>query len=140
VIEGHVNDGFGLLFAGRAEAEPFLGSRSTPAPLGTISKQKDSGDWKHRVIMDLKANGVNLASGTPERQVLPTVFHHGLDMAVLGDAFGAGGADSDDTFSTMVLDLKDAFMGVPLARCEWGFNCCAADLDIHRTRKELYAG
>jgi len=40
----------------------------------------------------------------------------------------------------MILDLKDAIMGIPLAKPEWGYNCCALDLDVKRNRDELYPG
>ena len=77
-----------------------------------MSKAKADGTWKHRVIQDLKANGVNLASSTPERQVLPTVFQHARDVALLGHLAEAAGNASD--VEVLVLDIKDAFMGVPL--------------------------
>ena len=41
---------------------------------------------------------------------------------------------------TMVLDLKDAFMGIPLHPAELPFNCCCSDLLIDRKRDELYPG
>ena len=82
--------------------------------------------------MDLRANGVNDAVATPERQVLPTVFHHGRDVAVLAAELQMLGPEA--VLATMVLDLKDAFMGVPLAAAERPFNTCAVDLPIRRTR------
>ena len=39
-----------------------------------------------------------------------------------------------------VLDFSDAFMGVPLAPCEWPFNCCQLDDVISRGRAPQYPG
>ena len=82
----------------------MLGARVHPAPLGNISKAKDDGSIKHRLIQDLRANSVNEAVRLQERQVLPRGIDHGRDMAVLGE-----GADPSDVH-TLVLDFKDAFM------------------------------
>jgi len=79
-----VNEGFGLLFRDQAAAERHFQSKVTPASLGTVSKTKPDGSQKHRGILDLRANGVNLASTTPERQGLPSVHHHAHDLADLG--------------------------------------------------------
>ena len=54
VVTAHVDQGFGLLFESRHAAEQYVGSPIAPAPLGCISKRKDDGSTKHRVIMDLK--------------------------------------------------------------------------------------
>jgi len=138
VVQGHVSAGFALLFADKAAAERHLGSRIASAPLGCVSKAKADGTWKHRVIQDLKANGVNLASSTPERQVLPTVFQHARDVALLGHLAEAAGGASD--VEVLVLDIKDAFMGVPLHPAEWPFNACGLDHTLRRDRAELYDG
>jgi hypothetical protein len=134
-IEAHVNEGFGYLFEDQAAAERHLGTRVTAAPLGTITKERGDGSLKHRVIMDLRANGVNDAVTLPERQVLPTVYDHARDMTVLSAGLGA-----DEMVRCMVLDIRDAFMGVPLSAAELPFNCCAADLDIVRNRPEKFPG
>ena len=136
VIEQHVNQKFGLLFRSKAEAEAYLGSASTPAPLGTVSKQKDDGAWKHRVILDLRANCVNLSAATPERQVLPTVHSHAADLAHLA----SGARERGHEVWNLILDIRDAFMGIPLASCEQPFNCCSSDLPIVRQRAPLYKG
>jgi len=133
----HVNQGFGLLFASQREAEEHLGSKVTPAPMGTVSKARDDGSMKHRVILDLRANGVNLASSTPERQVLPSVHDHAKDLAVLGQhLLDQSGLE----LWTLILDVQDAFMGIPLAAPEQPYNGCATDLPIARTRDEAYPG
>jgi len=113
VIQAQVSEGFGYLFEDQAAAEAHLGSRVTAAPLGTISKVKDDGSTKHRVIMDLRANSVNDAVALPERQVLPTVYHHARDLTVL-----AAGLGEAECVRSLVLDVRDAFMGIPLATSE----------------------
>jgi len=136
IVESHVGAGFGLLFSSQRDAEDYLGRQVTPAPLGCVTKAKPNGELKHRVILDLRANKVNASAETPERQVLPTVHSHAMDMALLGSDLLSGG--SEHRMWNMVLDFRDAFMGVPLARSEWGFNCCALDLDVARGRAPLY--
>jgi len=132
IVQKHVDQGFGELFSDQASAERALGSPVTPAPLGCISKQREDGSYKHRVIMDLRANAVNDAVATPERQVLPTVFHHGRDIAWLADVLPQMGSDS--VLATMVLYFKDAFMGIPLHPAERPYKTCAVDRPCHRHR------
>ena len=80
-------------------------------------------EWKHRVILDLKLNGVNAAAETPERQVLPSVFDHGRNLALqAGTRPGEG--EQDLLLESMVLDFKDAFMPIPLAPSEHPCNTC----------------
>ena len=67
--------------------------------------------------MDLKLNGVNASAGIPERQVLPTVYDHGHDLATLAAARPET-EEASTTLETMVLDFKDAFMSIPLAPSE----------------------
>ena len=43
VIQGHLDQGFGLLFSDRSHAEQFLGGPLSTAPLGVVSKQKEDG-------------------------------------------------------------------------------------------------
>jgi len=139
VVTEHVNSGFGMLFADRRAAEKHLQSPVATAPLGCVSKQKDDKSWKHRVIMDLKMNSVNLASSIPERQVLPTCFQHGLDLALLAAERAEHGKPGAEVI-TMILDLKDAFMGIPLAKSEYPYNACELKRPISRTRGPLFHG
>ena len=128
---GHVNAGFGMLFKDQAAAEKFMQSPVIPAPMGCISKVKPDGVRKDRVILDLKANCVNLAAATHERQVLPTVYDHGKDLSELARLRAERQLEQLEV-QTMVLDLKDAFMGIPLHPAELPFNCCCSDLLIDR--------
>jgi len=137
VIEAHLNQGFGLLFESKEAAEHHLGTRVMPAPLGTVSKRKEDGSMKHRVILDLRANCVNLASSTPERQVLPSLHDHARDLAELGRHWWD---DQDQELWTLILDIQDAFMGIPLASPEQPYNCCASDLAVVRSRAAAYDG
>jgi len=138
LVEEHVNSSFGLLFADAAAAARYLGESVAPAPLGCISKRKESGELKHRVIMDLKSNQVNQACSTPERQVLPTVFSHARDLAILSQSLcSTSSADSRSMLQTMVLDFKDAFMSIPLDKREWSVNCCQLSDDIVLKRRPL---
>ena len=70
---------------------------------------KDDGTFKHRLIQDLRANGVDGAVRLPERQVLPRGIDHGVDLAQLASHSG----EEEDVF-TIVLDFKDAFMSIPI--------------------------
>jgi len=96
---------------------------------------REDGTFKHRVILDLRANSVNAAAQTPERQVLPTVHQHARDLALLGEF---AGADPTVELWTVILDIRDAFMGIPLHPEEFTFNTCAADFPLTRTRPALY--
>jgi len=59
LIQEHVGAGFGMIFSTRAAAAKHLGSDIVTALLGTIAKKRDDGSMKYRVVMDLRANGVN---------------------------------------------------------------------------------
>ena len=115
------------------EAEAWLGGKAHPAPLGNVAKQKDDGTWKHRLIQYLRMNGVNSASYLTERQVLPRGLDHAVDLARLQDRAGVA-----EEVWTLVLDLKDAFMSLPLAEGEQRFNCAHAGFEVRRDRDPLY--
>ena len=129
VVSDHLQAGFGLLFTDLAAAERYVEGKVTPAPLGCIVKDKADGTTKVRVIMDLRRNKVNDATQVPERQVLPTIQHHALDLLKLSHDL-----ETDDDLTTLVLDFRDAFMGIPLAFEEQGFNACYLENPITRKR------
>merc|ERR1712085_77085 len=135
LLEAQVNDGFALLFVDCSSAEAFLGAKCHPAPLGNVSKLKEDGSFKHRLIQDLKANGVNGAVALPERQVLPRGIDHGVDLATLGHDL----AEGEGVF-TLVLDFKDAFMSIPLHDDERRFNCANTGFELSRSRSSIYDG
>ena len=120
LLREFVGKGFGDVFEDKRAADEMFGT-TFPAPLGNIRKRKQDGTFKNRVIQDLKANSVNLASSVPERLVLPRGIDHAKDVADL-----AAGEGINTEVGTMVLDFEDAFMSVPLHEEERRFNC--ADL------------
>ena len=92
-----------------------------PGPLGDVVKLGPSGVAKHRLIQDLRRNGVNACAEIPERQVLPRFIDHAVDVAVASLATADSGTEA---FETMVLDFENAFMSVAVADAEAPFNCC----------------
>jgi hypothetical protein len=133
LLEEQVNSGFARLFKSKEAAEEYMGESVHPAPLGCVSKAKEDGTWKHRLIQDLRANHVNAAVQLPERQVLPRGVDHGRDMAKLAALRG-----NEEKVKTLILDFKDSFMSVPLSLGEQRFNCAHAEFDLKRTREALY--
>ena len=125
-----VNAGHALLFENLPEAEDWLGSRVIISPLGDVVKQKPDGSTKHRLIMDLRASEVNRASQVQERQVLPRFVDHARDVALLSQEPGELGV--------LILDFKNAFMTLPLARAEMGYNASIIPEQITRQRKALF--
>ena len=134
LVEGYVEKGFGKLYASVKDASAAIGKEIHPAPMGTISKTKADGTWKHRVIQDLRRNSVNDAVRLPERQVLPRPIDHARDVAAM---LGRG---SDYEVSVLILDFKDAFMSIPLADAEKAFNCAVVEGEVQRGRDPLYEG
>ena len=132
-VQGLVDQGFGILFEDRAAAESYFSAPVFPAPLGNISREKPDGTTKHRVIQDLKANLVNSAVTLAERQVLPTIVDHALDVALL-----SARAQGGDVTWTLVLDFADAFMSVPLHPDEQPFNCAHVGHRLRRSRPAIY--
>ena len=135
LLEEQVNHGFALLFPDAEAASVYLGGKCHPAPLGNVVKTKDDGSLKHRLIQDLRANGVNNAVQLTERQVLPRGIDHGIDLAALAKSK----TESEELF-TLVLDFKDAFMSIPLHRDEQRFNCANAGFVVKRSRPSLFEG
>ena len=82
-----MEEGYGRLYASRADAEAELGP-CFPAPLGNITKEGPDGVAKHRLIQDLRRNLVNDCAAVPERQVLPRLIDHARDLA---EASATGG-------------------------------------------------
>jgi len=117
IVRGYVESGFARLFSNQAAAEQWLGAEAYPAPLGNVVRETATGR-KHRVIQDLRTNGVNRTVRLPERQVLPRPLDHAVDIAALR----AEAADHESSAS-FVIDVKDAFMTIPLAKCEMRYNC-----------------
>ena len=134
LMMGYVKAGFGRLFGSAAEASACVGREVHPAPMGTVSKIKEDGSWKHRPIQDLRRNSVNAAVRLPERQVLPRPIDHALDLVNLNAARKEG-----ESLMVLVLDFKDAFMSIPLHEAEQPFNCTKLAQVIPRGRDALDA-
>ena len=120
LVRESVAAGFAEVFRDRAAAADALGGPVLPAPLGTVSKTRDDGSWKHRLIQDLRRNGVNTAVDLPERLVLPRPIDLARDMSDL-TAQGAQG----DGQRIGIVDFADAFMSVPPG-------CRGAPLELRR--------
>ena len=131
MLEEYIEKGMGRLYIDAREASKALGKTIHPAPMGNVTTVK--GDkLKHRVIQDLKANGVNSAVVLPERQVLPRGIDHALDMARLS----AHPKKMEDV-RILILDFKDAFMSIPLNDKEKVYNCATLPEEISRKRGPL---
>ena len=133
LVRESVAQGFAELYADRSAAAAALGGPVFPAPLGTVSKTKDDGSWKHRLIQDLRRNGVNTAVGLPERLVLPRPVDLAKDMAELASRRTTGGGQRIG-----IVDFADAFMSVPLAASERRFNCAELPVAIEARRAPLH--
>ena len=123
-----MNAGFGRLFANRKAAEQALGGECFPAPLGDVVKRGPDGTDKHRLIQDLRRNGLSACVSLPERQVLPRFVDHAVDVAV---ASAAGDVE------VLILDFSNAFMSIPANAGEARFNCCLVESAIRRDRAPL---
>ena len=132
LMKGYVQSGFGRLFRCADDASKFVGREVHPAPMGTVSKLKDDGSWKHRPIQDLRRNSVNAAVRLPERQVLPRPIDHALDLVNLNAARKAG-----ESLVVLILDFKDACMSIPLHADVQPFNCTRLTQTIERGREPL---
>ena len=83
LLEVHINAGFGELSHDVARTSQALGAEVHPAPLGLISKTREDGNVKHRLIQGQNRNLVNSAAQIPERQELPSHTDHAKDLALL---------------------------------------------------------
>ena len=133
LVRQAVSAGFAEVFEDRAAAASALGGQVLPAPLGTVSKARADGSWKHRLIQDLRINGVNSAVGLPERLVLPRPIDLGKDLAEMAMGLGQGGG-----LRVGIVDFADAFMSVPLAGDERRFNCAELASPIALGRPPLH--
>ena len=134
LVRRSVNDGFGEIFASRATAEEVLGAPVLPAPLGTVTKARQDGTLKHRLIQDLRANTVNSAVTLPERLVLPRPVDLAADLAALN-----AGRSLGDRLAVGIVDFEDAFMSVPLCPSERRFNCAEVPHSLRRSRPPLHS-
>ena len=106
-------------------------------PPGTTrgrSEGDGGGQGKHRLIQDLRRNGLNSCAGIPERQVLPRATDHAADMAHASSRTSARNGEEVESFTT---DFAHAFMTVPSVATEGRFNCCIVEEPLTRGRAPL---
>jgi len=89
--------------------------------LGLISKEREDGTWKHRLIWDLLRSRVNESSTQSERIILPRVIdlvNDLLDLSTLVEP-------AEDVW-VFIIDIKNAFHLLPLIANEKRYFCTAA--------------
>ena len=133
LVRQAVAQGFAEILADRSTAEAALGGQVYPAPLGTVSKTRDDGTWKHRLIQDLRFNCVNRTVRLPERLVLPRPLELGKDLAEL-----AADLPEDAILQVGIVDFADAFMSISLGLAERRFNCAELPEPLSLGRPPLH--
>ena len=116
--------GFCEVFASAAEAEAKVGGPLVLTKLGLITKVRQDGTLKHRVVWDMRANDLNATIQILERIVLPRLEDAVDDIRELAALLCTG-----ELLLLMVLDVQDAFHQVPLWPSERRWH--AAMLDGH---------
>ena len=91
-----------------------IGEQPVLSKLALISKERASGDWKHRLIVDLLRSDVNSHICQGERIILPRIGDAVIDGLRIRRA-GLEGVES------MVSDFADAFFMLPIAEDEQKF-------------------
>ena len=130
-LQSLVDEGFARICRDSSDAADLLGQQPVITPLGNVSKIKEDGSRKDRLIQDFKASCVNNASRVAERQVLPRFSDHAQDLATL--------SASGSSVGVFILDFKHAFMTIPLAPEEMPFNASIIPEGITRQRPALDA-
>ena len=99
-------------------------SGQTPifSKLGLISKLKEDGTWKHRLIWDLLQSMVNAASTQSERIILPRLIDLINDILDL-----LMEKECDEEVWLFIIDIKSAFHLLPLKDSEKQFFCTSVD-------------
>ena len=97
----------------REALEKFQGG--TVSKMGLIIKEKDNGEVKRRLVLDMRRSGGNAKSRLPERLVLPRPKDV---IQLLRHMHGTPRESSCDTEFALV-DVADAFTTLPVAPAEW---------------------
>ena len=112
-------------------------------PSGSVGGRRQGhpdGKEKHRLIQDLRKNGVNDVVHISERQVLPRAADHAADLAfATGFAQWGPRMGPDTAAETFTTDFAHAFQTVPSSAEEGRYNCCVVEQPIRRTREGLDA-
>ena len=87
-------------------------------PFGLVTKFKEDGTTKYRVIWDLKASQINKTIHQGERIVLPGIQH------VVGDILAlARDCQNNEGVWMLCYDISDAFNNIPVDPSETPFTC-----------------
>jgi hypothetical protein len=117
ILQNMVKEKWALTCTTWAEVVSIVGSdQVTLSKLALISKQKDDGTWKHRIIWDLLRSGVNSRVHQGERIILPRALDVAQDVLDLLKCIHPG--EEIWFFGT---DVSDAFHQIPLRQDEWRF-------------------
>ena len=90
----------------------------TISKLALISKQKESGAVKHRLIIDLLRSGGNDLARVPERIVLPRVQDVIRGIQTLWRNLGGQAEGPDFALELVGADLRDAYCHLGVAEAE----------------------
>eukprot|EP00435_Cladocopium_sp_Y103_P009907 s3598_g2.t1 len=110
-----IDKGFAKLLSVEQARERF--QEGTVSRLALVSKLKDSGQMKHRLVIDLLRLGGNALAKVPERIILPRVCDMVKSIQAVWKA--CGGQDQEEGFRLELVgaDLRDAYchLGVDTA-------------------------
>eukprot|EP00435_Cladocopium_sp_Y103_P065114 s1794_g27.t1 len=99
------------------EAKTMYGS-GTVSRLALISKMKDSGQMKHRLVIDLLRSGGNALAAIPERIVLPRVCDVVKGIQALWRTHGGQAQEDDWALELVGADLRDAYCHLAVDEAE----------------------
>ena len=89
----------------------------TISRLGLVTKLKEDGQVKHRIVVDLRRSGGNDKSSLPERLILPRPWDA---VHSIRSIYNAGlEASSEPQMELAVIDVTDAFMSLAVDSREW---------------------
>ena len=110
-IERYVKEGYVTRMPKEMGMERYKGG--TVSRLGLIVKEKEGGEKKRRVVIDLRRSGGNGKSRLPEKLVLPRP-QDVIQMLKEMNQRGEGQAISKHAAEFVVIDIADAFTTLPL--------------------------
>ena len=126
VLKGYHTKGYAARYSTLFEAERQHG-KLLISPLGNLTKEKDDGSLKHRIIQDLRRGGANLLAELFERVVLPRPNDHGWDMYNLWKAIASKQLGPEASVWSLIVDFEDAFMSTGTLPEEQRFTAAQVD-------------
>ena len=102
-------------------AEALNGATPIFSKLGLISKLRDDGTYKHRLIWDLLRSKVNASATQSERIILPRLIDLVNDILDLIAA-----SSNDEEVWIFIIDIQNAFHLLPLRNDERRYFCTSA--------------